>query len=371
MAFKKNWQQHLIKTCVPLGGLTEDHIATLMRDSPVQIACKGQKLLQQGLLDGKVFYLLSGELELTDTSGRVSRIHAVDSEASYPVAHVQPRRHDVVAASDCEYVCFDSDQLDAVLAWEQAAQCILADISGDRELDEDAEWMTALLRSNLFHKVPPMNIREILHKFEAQYVDAGETVIRQGEVGDCCYYVKEGKVGVYRSEDERVAPVLLAELTPGKCFGEDALVNDAPRNATVIMQENGVLMRLSKQDFFLLLKPPLVESVDFRSLAALQDQQVILLDVRTEAEFDQGHAVGAVNLPLPLLPFKSRILDKQKKYLAYCNSGRRSAAAAMLMLASGYDISYLRGGYSAIPQLQQENFLRESSVVSSRLAVSG
>jgi CRP-like cAMP-binding protein len=356
---QKAWQQHLIKTCVPLGGLTEDHIATLMRDAPVQIACKGQRLMQQGLYDDNVFYLLSGELELKDAAGNITRIQAADPEARYPIAHSQPRKHDVTALTDCEYVCFNVEKLDAILAWEQVAQCILADIAGHRELDEDAEWMTALLQSNLFHKVPPMNIRDILHKFEAQYVPAGETVIRQGERGDCCYYVKEGKVGVYRSDDERLAPTLIAELTPGKCFGEDALVNDAPRNATVVMQENGVLMKLSKQDFFLLLKPPLVDSVDFRSLPALQEKGMVLLDVRTEAEYDQGHAEDAINFPLPLLHFKIRLLDKKKTYLVYCNSGRRSAAAALFLLSAGFDVRFLRGGYSAMPQMIRDQFLSD------------
>jgi len=369
MNLQKKWQQHLIKTCVPLGGLTEEHVATLMRDAPVQVACKGQRLLQNGLCDGNVLYLLSGELQLQDSQKNLVNIHAGDEQARYPVAHFQPRRHDVVAVSDCEYICFDADKLDAMLAWEQVAQCILADIAGNRELDEDAQWMTALLQSNLFHKVPPMNIREILDKFEACYFAAGETVIRQGEMGDCCYYVKEGKVGVYRSHDERTAPVLLAELSAGKCFGEDALVNDAPRNATVVMQENGVLMRLSKQDFFLLLKPPVVDSIDFRSLSNLQEQGLSLLDVRTEAEYDQGHAADAINLPLPLLPFKSRLLDKQKKYLLYCNSGRRSAAAALFLSAAGFQVTLLRGGYNAIPQIQQESFLADHQSVMLRQAV--
>jgi rhodanese-related sulfurtransferase/CRP-like cAMP-binding protein len=357
MRLSQDWQQHLIKTCVPLGGLTTDHIATLMRDAPIQVACRGQTLLQKGLCDAKVFYLLSGELTVVDTQGQQQNIHAGDAEAHYPIAHAQPRRHDVIAASDCEYVCFDAEKLDAILAWEQAAQCILADITGNRELDEDAQWMTALLRSNLFHKVPPMNIREILHKFEPQYFSAGETVLRQGEMGDCCYYIKEGKVAIYRSDDERLPPKLLAEMSVGKCFGEDALVNDAPRNATVVMQENGVLMRLVKQDFFVLLKPPVVESVDFRSLPSLKEQGAVLIDVRTEAEYDQGHAQSAVNMPLPLLPFKFRLLNKQQTYVIYCNSGRRSAAAAAFLSAAGFDVRFLRGGYTAMPQLQQDLFL--------------
>lgn len=357
MTLKTNWQQHLIKTCVPLGGLTEDHISTLMRESPVQIACKGQKLIQNGLVDGRVVYLLSGVIALKNTAGDTLAIHANDPEARFSIADNQPRKYDVFAQSDCEYISLDAEKLDAMLAWEQTAQCILAELAGDREYDEDAEWMTALLRSNLFHKVPPTNIRDILHKFQAQYVSAGETVLRQGEIGDCCYYVKEGKVGVYISEDERHAPKLVAELNPGKCFGEDALINDALRNATIVMHENGVLMRLSKHDFLLLLKSTVGDTVDLRTLQAAKEQGAVLLDVRTEAEYDQGHEADAINIPLSILPLKNRILDKTKTYIAYCNSGRRSAAAALFLSKAGFSVSYLKNGFGNLPESTKQKFL--------------
>lgn len=68
-----------------------------------------------------------------------------------------------------------------------------------------------------------------------------------------------------------------------------------------------------------------------------EDDSIILLDVRTQAEFDEGHIPGAVCLPneditadLPL-PF-----DKDAEILVYCRSGRRSAQAAEKLADMGY-----------------------------------
>jgi signal-transduction protein with cAMP-binding, CBS, and nucleotidyltransferase domain len=92
----------------------------------------------------------------------------------------------------------------------------MLDISSQRDLDEDADWMMTLLRSNLFYKVPPINIRQILNKFTSEYVSAGEVIIRQGEIGDCCYFVKEGVAGVYSSGSDKNRSELLAELSVGR-----------------------------------------------------------------------------------------------------------------------------------------------------------
>jgi len=66
-------------------------------------------------------------------------------------------------------------------------------------------------------------------------------------------------------------------------------------------------------------------------------EDVILLDVRTQEEYDQGHIPGAVCLPnediLPDLPLP---FDKEAELLIYCRSGHRSAEAAEKLTGMGY-----------------------------------
>lgn len=62
-----------------------------------------------------------------------------------------------------------------------------------------------------------------------------------------------------------------------------------------------------------------------------------IIDVRSPAEFAEGHVAGALNIDVDGADFESRIadLDTDEPYLVYCRSGRRSAIAAEQMEAAG------------------------------------
>jgi rhodanese-related sulfurtransferase len=83
------------------------------------------------------------------------------------------------------------------------------------------------------------------------------------------------------------------------------------------------------------------------------DPDVVLLDVRTPAEFAEGHLAGAVNLDLNGPGFADAVaaLDKDKSYFVYCHTGNRSATAAQLMHDAGLSKVYdIQGGISAWSQ---------------------
>lgn len=78
-----------------------------------------------------------------------------------------------------------------------------------------------------------------------------------------------------------------------------------------------------------------------------QNENVVLLDVRTDGEFRMGHIPNAIHIDLfsPDLQNKIQNLDKDKKYLIYCRSGARSAHACSMMAHMGFsDLSNLYGG---------------------------
>ena len=70
-----------------------------------------------------------------------------------------------------------------------------------------------------------------------------------------------------------------------------------------------------------------------------EDPDIILLDVRTQAEYDGGHIPGAVCLPVETFgdgDLTTLLPDKAAEIFVYCRSGRRSAQAARLLTDSGY-----------------------------------
>ena len=69
----------------------------------------------------------------------------------------------------------------------------------------------------------------------------------------------------------------------------------------------------------------------------------IVLDVRTQMEWDQGHSVGATHIPLNLIPLKiEEIKALNKPVIAVCKSGGRSAQATQFLVNKGLDV--INGG---------------------------
>ena len=79
----------------------------------------------------------------------------------------------------------------------------------------------------------------------------------------------------------------------------------------------------------------------------LSEKSVVLLDVRTPAEFAAGHIVGATNIDFESGNFAKDItrFDKSKSYALYCRSGNRSGQATSLMAKDGFKSLFnLNGG---------------------------
>lgn len=80
--------------------------------------------------------------------------------------------------------------------------------------------------------------------------------------------------------------------------------------------------------------------------AALKAPETVILDVRTPAEFAEGHLPGAVNIDVQSPDFASQVaaLDPTVPYAVYCRSGNRSQVALDLMAQLGITDAYHLGG---------------------------
>jgi len=93
-----------------------------------------------------------------------------------------------------------------------------------------------------------------------------------------------------------------------------------------------------------------------------EDQNSILLDVRTPAEVAEGIIPGAIVIDFSAPDFADKIaaLDKNKDYYVYCKAGGRSAKASTLMESTGFKKVYnLRGGYDGWVQSGFETTMPE------------
>ena len=340
----------LLKRFSPLDGMKPENLAALARRVSRLQAPKGRLLFSEGDEEKQTFYLLSGTVELLAEGENVGTVRSGTPKAKNPLAHALPRPYSAVVISDrIEYLLIDSEFLDVVVTWDQTGSYKVAELRAAIEEDGPVadDWMTALLQTKAFHKVPPANIQAVFMRLQRMDYRAGEVVIKQGDVGDYFYVVVKGTCSVARETPLNKDGVRLAELKMGDTFGEEALISDVKRNATVTMLTDGCLMRLAKDDFRKLLHEPLLEWVDYADARRITSNGGQWIDVRLPSEFEHYRAEGAINIPLHALRLKMKSLDRNTHYVVCCDTGRRSSACAYLLSERGYQASVLRGGLGA------------------------
>jgi CRP-like cAMP-binding protein len=331
-----------LKAFSPIDSLKKDNLAALVKKTKVRDAQPGETLFREGDAEKRTVYVLSGTVELREGTQTTARIAGGTDDARNPLSPKLPRRQTAIAVSGVEYITIDSDLLDVMLTWDQTGSYEVAELRGESGAGDD--WMTTLLQTKAFHKIPPANIQAIFMRLQQVNYKAGDVVIKQGEEGDYFYVITRGKCVVTRETPLNKEGIRLAELQVGDTFGEEALISEAKRNATVAMETDGSLMRLGKEDFRKLLNEPMLDWVDAGQAEKVIQEGGQWLDVRLPSEFEAYHNEGAINVPLYFIRLKLKTLDSAVKYVVCCDTGRRSSAGAFILNERGFQTYVLKGG---------------------------
>lgn len=333
-----------LATFIPFDTLTESGLRHAAEHAELHVCRDGEILFREGDRDGMVYYLLEGEVDLSARGYAAAlKVKAGSDAARHPLARLKPRRYTGVARENTRLLVLEDDFLDNLVTTDQTAAYEVTEFEG-----EDPEWMFRLLTPPAFQRVPSQKLAALFAKLEAVPVKAGQVIVREGELGDYYYLIRVGSVRVTRRQGGK--DIALADLTMGEGFGEEALLSGYPRNATVTMLEDGLLMRLAKSDFDSILREPLVRWVDMKEAIALFKKGAGLLDVRLEDEFREQSLAGAISMPLYLLRLRAKSLDPRRKYVLFCQTERRSCAAAFLLAQRGFDVYVLTGGLNAVKE---------------------
>lgn len=337
----------LLRKLAPLSAMKNANLQALSRKVRISSASAGQYLFKQGDNDKKAIWVLSGVVELKAEGSAARYVRGGSAEARAALAPKLPRQTSARATETVEYIAMDSEMLDIMLTWDQTGTYEVSELQAEYQAGTD-DWMTALLQTKIFSRIPPANIQAIFMRMQRISCRAGEVVVQQGTDGDYFYAIVSGKCSVTRETPLNRAGLRLAELGVGDTFGEEALISEAKRNATVTMLTEGVLMRLDKADFRELMSEPMQQWRSYQEAQALiATRGGRWLDVRLPSEFQTVSIPGAINLPLYFIRMKLNTLDKKVPYIIYCDTGRRSSAAAFILQEHGFEAYTLKGGLNA------------------------
>lgn len=337
----------LFKGFTPLSDLDLDTLHNLARLAAIENIAAGNFLFERGDTTQRTFYLLEGEIELCSPLFPTQMVRANTEAGRYPLAHSFPRQFTAVTVSEVRVLILPLDIADVM----QRDSAIARPATSN---EPNTLWESRWLESPMLRLLSTTHKKALLSNMEEITVQAGQVIIHQDEPADSYYVIKNGRCSVSRKPSPGARDVKLAELTEGQGFGEEALITNVARNASVSMLSDGILLRLGKQDFIELMAKPLLHHLPFQQAIQLVEQGAVLIDVRTPEEFEIDGLIGSLNMPIPVLRLKANRLSRDRTYIVYSNTGQISSVAVFLLIQQGLNAHVLAGGLNTAPKYRMK-----------------
>lgn len=338
----------LLASLEPIRGLSAQRLEELAALCQLETCPIGTDVLSLGQRTGQFVYLLSGELKVVLHDGSVRVMVGGCDVANWPIGYKTVLPLSSKAITEVCLVRIDFEVLDIMMTWDELAVAMAPKETAEPKESAGGQTSTGAfsiqaLTSSSLSQFPPAHIHELLQRFERVLAKRGQVIVREGEAGDYYYLIETGRCTVKKRVGG--ADVELAELRSGDAFGEEALIANLPRNATVNMKTDGVLLRLAKADFTHLMQLPLLHALPRGDAERkVNGGKARWLDVRYPAEFAIDGLPNALNVPLNEIRSAFDLLDKDVEHIVYCQTGRRSSAAAFLLAQQGFSAYLLAGG---------------------------
>jgi CRP/FNR family transcriptional regulator, cyclic AMP receptor protein len=213
----------------------------------------------------KMYLLLDGEVDLVarrKTIGTVVKGEIFGEMASLTHA---PRSASAVAKTDCRVIALDDKQFRGGLQKKPDFALMLMSIMIGRLRETIAKLMeqttlrgdAALKESIVFDPKRLAELADGLSGDEPVYYDRGKTIVQEGQTGLRMYAVMKGHVAI------SIGAGVVERLGPGGVFGELALIEQAPRMASVVAETDCELLAINRAAFLMLVKtsPEFAESL--------------------------------------------------------------------------------------------------------------
>jgi len=346
-----------LRKFIPFAGLQDDYLEEACSAIVTEVVKKGVMLFKRGRKPDRKYYVLEGHVDLISTEFMITSIKGNSRDAKQPLNADMPTKCSGVVKSDkARIMSIDVEVLDRLIAWSESAEAafeaeletkqttsflpsdtkfVVTEVEED---DQSGDWMSSLLQSPLFTRVPLSHVQDLFTRFEDVSVEKDEVIVREGEKGDYFYVLASGNAHISNKVDS-----VNITIKPGQYFGEEALLGATLRNATIKMLTPGRVKRLDHDAFSSLLKAPVLQYISQDELAKLKDKHKII-DVKMPMEFRAHHVDGSINVPLPRLRKQFPELAKSCTYIVSDDAGSRAEIAAHLLCQAGFDAFILRSG---------------------------
>jgi CRP-like cAMP-binding protein len=239
---EKKWRveaARLIDTLPLFEDVPADTLSELAGRVRLRTYSRGAPVVRQGERANTFYVVRKGTLQVLEeepVSGneRVLRVLGRgEAFGELGLADAAPRSATVRALEESEVFEIDKGTFDR----------LLADMIHLPEFAPSLQAVAELRELPCFAHLEPDDLSQLFHHGEWVNIPPGEPIIEEGEVGDAFYAIRSGQADVFEGEAH------VRTVGPGSAFGENALLFDVPRTATVIARTPLRAFRLNRIGF--------------------------------------------------------------------------------------------------------------------------
>ncbi len=323
---------NLLQNLSPLEDLDQSQLMELAETSELIQFAKGESVSSK-VERSLIAYVIKGRVVLSPNSPQSETVEAQTDRARKSILSPEERTR-VIADTPATVLCIHSDLLEMLSSWG----------SGDsgfevEEIDssEGGDWLDSLMQSDAVLSLSPSSIQALMSAIKPIEKQAGDVIFNQGDTADAYYIISSGRCVVTRRSASGKTTEL-AVLSEGDAFGEEALIANVQRNASVKMSESGMLLQLDKSSFKHLMEEPLIKTVTPDEVDGLKAKGAVILDVSSDGVFMNDGS--CTNIPFGELREHLDELNKKKRYIVVSDDPNKSSIAAFL-LAQKQIVSYV------------------------------
>lgn len=307
----------------PLNEMPPKNLAEVATRAKIKQFKKGEYLFREGYSDRHTFYVIKGRIALLSEANVVKTIDGGTDDATCPLAAELPRKFTARVQSTSTVVMIDTSVLDFHLGKSTVNTYEVNDI----HTQDDSDWMTRILQSEAFSKLPPICLQKMLSGVTEATYEAGDMVIEKGQQTDHYFIVKSGVC--CESED------IEQEWRCGDAFGAAGLLLAEGQPHKIIMKSSGQLMLLPKADFHELCYEPLVNYTDGSTVQEHIDNGCKWLDIRS-ASLRLGSSLRD-SLCIQFAELKSKIspLNNFQAYIVVGETPEQSGVGTFFLIQHG------------------------------------
>lgn len=301
---------------------------------------KGTEIVKQNAPADYLYFIKRGEVEVTKRTrhgqnAKITNLNSGEVFGEMALLTCSSRNNTVTALTEATLFRLSRADFDTILMMDAGLKGLMESKVCDYKTYNEVKTLQPLAL------LPPEKMGALMEKFNEQKAAKGEIIVQEGEPGDNYYIIKTGRASVSRENQ------VIDMISVGDAFGEEAIIRDRKRNATITALEDMTLFVLNKNDFNELLKKSHLDFTFSEDISEEAMSKYVFIDARIPPEFEEEHIAGAINIPLEDLRHKFFELDPNTEYLTYCTNDSRGMAAAFLMASQGFKAKNLRGGLSS------------------------